>query len=211
MDAETLSHLFEPFFTTKEPGRGTGLGLATAYGIVKQHQGMIHAYSEPGMGTTFRIYLPAKEGELHEGPPQTEEEPAPGGAETILLAEDEEAIRRLAIRTLESAGYRVLVARDGEEAASLFAAHEGEIALALMDIVMPVMGGREAADKMRARRADLPVLFASGYSAESPVAKLALQTSGTTLIQKPYNLKDLLRRVRGMIDAAARPGAAIRP
>ncbi len=211
MDAETLSRVFEPFFTTKEPGKGTGLGLATVYGIVKQHQGVIHASSEPGKGSTFRIYLPAREDAVSEGPPAAEEQPVPGGSEMILLAEDEESIRHLAIRTLEGAGYRVLVARDGEEATTLFHANENEISLAVMDVVMPRLGGHEAADRMRSRRPDLPVLFASGYSAEAEVTRLALEVRGTELIQKPFNLKDLLRRVRRMIDGGERPDARTRP
>ena len=198
MDEETLEHVFEPFFTTKEEGRGTGLGLATVYGIVRQHDGMVIAYSEPGHGTTFKVYLPICEsdadavGTLIEGP-------AVGGSETILLAEDDAMVRDLAVRFLENAGYTVLVAEDGRQAMTLFQEHAGQVDMALLDVVMPAMGGREACEKMRAVQPDLPVLFCSGYSENAIHSNFVLK-EGLVLLQKPYARAELLRAVRAVLD-----------
>src|SRR5205085_6207356 len=166
MDAETRARIFEPFFTTKETGKGTGLGLSTVYGIVKQHDGHINVYSEVGHGTTFRIYLP-----MHESPAAVETTPAPaplaGGTETILVAEDEAALRELARDVLEGLGYKVLLARDGAEAVALYEAERARIDLLLLDVVMPHMGGHEAYEHIRTLDGATPVIFMTGYSVET--------------------------------------------
>ena len=150
MDEKTRERVFEPFFTTKGPDKGTGLGLAMVYGIVKQHGGFIHLYSEPGKGTAFKVYFPAIEAQPDAVPAIRREEIVRGGTETILLAEDEEAIRALAERILTGFGYTVLVARNGEEAIEMFRRNE-EIDLAVLDVVMPRKGGKEAFDEMHER------------------------------------------------------------
>jgi PAS domain S-box-containing protein len=203
-----MARLFEPFFTTKEAGKGTGLGLATAFMIVKQHRGIIRAESSPGTGSRFRVLLPARVAETGERESPSPYDPAPGGSETILVAEDEEAIRRLAVRALEEAGYTVLVARDGEEAVDLLGAHGAAVALALVDVVMPRLGGKDAAERMRRIRPGLPVLFASGYGPDAAVTRAALAVAGSALVQKPFNLKALLRLVRSAIDGAGGTAAA---
>ena len=165
MDSETRERIFEPFFTTKARGKGTGMGLATVYGIVKQHGGFIHVYSEPEEGSLFRVYLPVIEG------PQVADAAAKGrvasqaemrGTETILLADDHEAIREMARQTLVSLGYRVLSAGDGLEALRL--CDNEEPALAILDVVMPKLGGPAAAEKLVERYGQLPIIFTSGYS-----------------------------------------------
>jgi signal transduction histidine kinase len=199
MDHQTLEHIFEPFFTTKPKGRGTGLGLATVYGIVKQHNGMVTAYSEPGKGTTFKVYLPQCEsravavGSLVEGA-------ATGGTETILLAEDEEMVRDLAVRILERAGYNVIAAADGEEAVEIFKSHAESVDMLLFDVVMPRLGGHQAYERIRALRPDVPVLFSSGYS-ENAIHTGFVLHEGLRLLQKPYAPATLLRAVRAALDA----------
>jgi two-component system cell cycle sensor histidine kinase/response regulator CckA len=205
MDAETRKRVFEPFFTTKEIGRGTGLGLAMVYGIVKQHGGLIHVYSEVGHGTTFNIYLPVAEGDVEE---TREFQPSlRGGTETVLVGEDEAELRRLARDILEDLGYTVVLARDGEEAVRLFAAGRDSIDLVLLDLVMPRLGGHEAFEQMRELSSDVPVIFMTGYSPEVVQGKFdkggsLTEASGTTLLQKPYNIDALGRKVREMLDAA---------
>jgi len=198
MDKDTVSHLFEPFFTTKEVGKGTGLGLATVYGIVKQHEGMIHTYSEPGKGSAFRVYLPASE-RAEQEPENRTEGTVEGGTETILLAEDDEMVRGLAQRLLEKAGYTVLLARNGEEAVEIFEQHAHDVDLLLMDVVMPHLGGREAYERTRAIRSGVPVVFSSGYSEDAIHANFVLE-QGLTLIQKPFSRETLLRAVRHALD-----------
>ncbi|MBN1517411.1 PAS domain S-box protein, partial [Candidatus Sumerlaeota bacterium] len=201
MDVETLSHIFEPFFTTKEIGAGTGFGLATVYGIIKQHQGIILAESEMGEGTTFRIYLPFSSGQASK-PRNVEKKAAPGGAETILLAEDEDAVRRLCQLLLEKAGYIVLPAVDGEEAIQVFEEHEDEIDLALLDVMMPKLGGKAVYDRIKEKRPDVQVIFSSGYSADSIHTDFILNQD-MQLIQKPYNRETLLNIIRKTLDAEA--------
>ncbi len=204
MDAATLERVFEPFFTTKEPGRGTGLGLATVYGIVRQHEGMARAYSEPGKGTTFKVYLPSVErpadevGTKIEGPPR-------GGRETILVAEDDPGVREAARRTLERAGYTVWCARDGAEALEVFRAHAAEIQLLLLDVVMPELGGKEVSLRIRETHPALPILFASGYSENAVHTNFVLQ-EGIKLLRKPYQTAALLAAVREELDAVAARG-----
>jgi PAS domain S-box-containing protein len=193
MDEQTLARVFEPFFTTKGPGKGTGLGLATVYGIVKQSGGYIFVRSRPAQGATFEMYLPAVPPEAQDG---TEPAPSPRageGSETILLAEDDPAVRSLARRALEQYGYRVLEASNGREALDLVRRHQEDIALLLSDIVMPEMGGRRSAEHILQLRPDLKVLFMSGYAG-------ADQPDGQALVQKPFTPESLARKVRDVLD-----------
>jgi len=201
MDAETQSHIFEPFFTTKEQGKGTGLGLAMVYGIVKQSEGYIWVYSEPGRGTTFKIYLP-----------RVDESPAPsklvkvpgeqaGGAETILLVEDESSVRSLVRGVLETAGYTVLEARNGEDALVISNAHREHIHLLVTDVVMPKMSGPELAQQMAPLRREMKVLFMSGY-ADDAIVQHGVFDSNAGFLQKPFTPDVLARKVREILDAA---------
>jgi two-component system, cell cycle sensor histidine kinase and response regulator CckA len=199
MDAETRERIFEPFFTTKERGKGTGMGLATVYGIVKQHAGFIHVYSELEHGSLFRVYLPALEGALAES--GAEKAPAPSvaeirGTETILIAEDHESIREMARQTLTSFGYRVLSACDGQEALSL-CAHEPP-ALAILDVIMPKLDGPATAAGLLERFPGLPLVFTSGYSADA--RDLPGGKGKARYLQKPYSPTTLGRLVRDTLD-----------
>ena len=198
MGGETLEKVFDPFFTTKETGRGTGLGLATVYGITKQHNGMVQVNSELGKGTVFEVYLPVSQKPVVERPRPVEPPPG-GGMETILVAEDEDSVRNLAVRILENAGYRVLAARDGDEALRIHEQHDGKIDLLLLDIVMPKVGGRACLEELRGRGLETPCLFTSGYS-EEVVASGSFLDNGVQLLPKPYRAEDLLRMVRQLLD-----------
>ena len=202
MDASVRGRIFEPFFTTKERGQGTGLGLSVVYGIVKQHDGLIHVYSEPGRGTTFRIYLPAQEGESEPLQHGSDIPKVIQGAETVLVVEDEEIVRALAVRALERAGYRVLEAGNGEEALEVLERCKGEVDLVFADVVMPVMGGRELFDRARQIYPDLPFLFASGYSLNGVHQRFVLE-EGLDFIAKPYDPEQLLVRIRDVLDRVA--------
>jgi len=207
MDAETRERMFEPFFTTKGPGKGTGMGLATVYGIVKQHGGFLHAYSEPGQGTLFRVYLPATNAEDANSPAARTPMISLAemrGTETILIAEDHESIREMARQTLLGFGYRVLSACDGEEALRLC---ENETpALAILDVVMPKLGGPAAAVKLGECFAKLPVLFTSGYSQDADAVSTAIKDA--RYLQKPYSPTMLGRLVREILDEAEAKKAA---
>jgi PAS domain S-box-containing protein len=198
---EFLDRVFEPFFTTKEVGKGTGLGLATVYGIVKQHEGHIDVQSEPGKGTVFTIYLPAEKtaGEREEA--ESLRRPALGGNETILVAEDDTLVRNLAVQILERAGYEVMIARDGEEALDLFTRHADRIDLALLDMVMPKKNGNAIYERIRRRRPDLPVLFSSGYSFGALDADIETGDR-VDRIQKPFEPDIMLRKTRDLLDSA---------
>jgi CheY-like chemotaxis protein len=200
MDPETLSRVFEPFFTTKEMGSGTGLGLATVYGIVRQHGGSITAVSRVGEGSEFIVHLPMAESRPSPQPLERGVEPVPRGTETILLAEDDSAVRQLTTRILERAGHRVIAAKDGEGAVSLFEQHRGEIDLLLFDVVMPGMGGRTAFERIREMDPDIPCLFASGYSVDALHTDFVLE-EGMNLIPKPFEAAALIRRIRSLLDA----------
>lgn len=198
MDAATQERIFEPFFTTKDVGKGTGLGLATAMGVVNQHGGCIDVYSEVGVGTTFHVYLPISRvtSDLVE---QVEEGPISGGTETILLADDHDGVREMTVEVLEALGYHVILAGDGEGAVQQFAAHREEISLIILDLVMPKLQGPDAYMKISEINADVPVIFTSGYSEEA--ANLGpLLTKGAVILQKPYSRKELARRVRERLD-----------
>jgi two-component system, cell cycle sensor histidine kinase and response regulator CckA len=199
MDPDTLERVFEPFFTTKTKDKGTGLGLAVVYGVVKQHDGLIEVQSEPGKGTAFTIYLPAKECRAPGGSPPVRPGGSLKGSETILLAEDEPAVRQLAVRVLESAGYRVLAACNGEEAVRVFADQAATVDLALLDVVMPRMGGPEAYERMARLKPALPVILCSGYSGPAP----EVGSDGAeqpSLLTKPYTPEELLRRIRDLFE-----------
>jgi PAS domain S-box-containing protein len=200
MDAETRARIFEPFFTTKEVGKGTGMGLATVYGIVKQSGGSIYVYSEPGQGTTFRIYLPAVAQEptaaAAEAPAAR---PSSSGAETILLVEDEPAVRGFTRRTLEELGYTVLEAAVGAEALAIAASHAGPIALLVTDVVMPGLQGHQLAAQLTAARPGLRVLYISGFT-EKSVIHHGLPDHGVAFLAKPFSVDALGEAVRRVLD-----------
>jgi two-component system cell cycle sensor histidine kinase/response regulator CckA len=198
MEEKTRERIFEPFFTTKEVGRGTGLGLAIVYSIVKQHNGYINCYSEPGTGTTFKIYLPLTLAESREE--KAAEASAPmSGNETILLAEDDAEVRKLMKTVLEEFGYTVITADDGEDATQKFSENSGKIRLAVLDVVMPKKGGTEVYSDIKKIRPDIKALFTSGYT-ENVMLKKGILGPGMHFISKPVSPKDLLRKVREVLD-----------
>jgi CheY-like chemotaxis protein len=199
MSKEVRENIFEPFFTTKEVGKGTGLGLSTVYGIVKQNDGFIYVASEPGKGTTFKIYLPrfkAATAPAHSGEVAGKR---PTGKETILLVEDDEAILDLGKVILENLGYTVLAARTPVDAMNLVEEHPEDIHLLITDVVMPEMHGRELAEKLSAIRPDLKCLYMSGYTADV-IAHRGILDEGLNFIQKPFGSDDLAVRVRQVLD-----------
>ncbi len=198
MSEENIEQIFDPFFTTKDLGEGTGLGLATVYGLVKQHKGLIHVYSEVDKGSTFKVYLPLVESAaLSEGKKPVK--PMPGGTETILLAEDDKFVRDLTVTILENAGYSVLLAVDGEEAMRLFNEHTHEINIAILDVVMPKVGGHAVYEHIQKARPELHVLFSSGYSMSAIHTNFVL-AEGLQLLQKPYQREELLSTIRKVLD-----------
>jgi CheY-like chemotaxis protein len=198
MDTETLTHIFEPFFTTKEIGRGTGLGLATVYGIVKQHKGFVDVDSTPGQGTAFRVYLP-----LGNGSAEISEKPAfftmRGGSECILIAEDNDDLRDAAQEILQSLGYRVIAAKDGEEAVRIFEQQPEAIDLVFLDVVMPKLNGTDAYLRMVTRKPGLPVLFTTGYASEVSLVPMTTREKAKVL-QKPYGSQYLAQKLREKLD-----------
>jgi len=203
MDEGTRLKIFEPFFTTKELGKGTGLGLSTVYGIVKQYGGDITVQSEPGLGTEFRLYFPRVAQDPVVDVPQEQTADALRGSETILVVEDEEPLRRLARRILESRGYRVLDAGNGYEAIDVMAKHGSEVDLLLSDIVMPSMGGRELVERLLPVYPSLLVLFMSGYT-EDMMLQHRIAELGITVLEKPFTPETLARTVRHALDRAGR-------
>jgi len=199
MSAETMSHMFEPFYTTKEAGRGTGLGLATVYGIVKQSGGYVWCYSELGEGTTFKVYLPRVDAPIDRLPVRAAARPA-RGSETILVVEDEAALRHIIRRVLEKRGYTVLEASTLDAASTLARTYAGAIQLLLADVVLPGGSGRLLADELLAERADLKVLFMSGYT-EDVIVQRGVLAPGTPFINKPFSADALAGKVRDVLDA----------
>jgi PAS domain S-box-containing protein len=200
MSAETLSHLFEPFFTTKEPGKGTGLGLATVYGIVKQIGGYVWCYSELGHGTTFKVYLPRVDAPVDHVPVRAAARPT-HGSETVLVVEDEPALRALTRRVLEKHGYTVLEASTADAASRLARDHARPIHLLLADVVLPGASGPALADELLAQRADLKVLFMSGYT-EDAIGHRGVLAPNTRFINKPFSAEALAAKVREVLDAS---------
>jgi signal transduction histidine kinase/ActR/RegA family two-component response regulator len=208
MDEEMKAKIFEPFFTTKEKGVGTGLGLATVHGIIKQNGGHISVISEPGVGTTFMICLPRVDAPAEE----TREIPAPvvpTGTETILLVEDEEMVRRLAQAILERLGYHVLEVDQAGDAHRLCESHPEPIHLLLTDVVMPDLNGRELFERVRGLRPDMKVLFMSGYT-QDVIAQHGVLEQGIDLIEKPFSVQGLARKIRDVLDKPASGGAGAR-
>jgi CheY-like chemotaxis protein len=201
MDAATRARIFEPFFTTKEPGKGTGLGLATVYGIVRQSEGYITVYSEPGQGTTFRVYFPRvyTEEDRREAPARAA--PPPRGTETVLLVEDEMSLRAIIHEILDAHGYQVLGASGPDSALEAVRGHHGPIPLLLTDVVMPDQSGRELAGRLRSLHPETRVLYMSGYT-DQVISHEGLLEAGVSFIQKPFTGEALLRKVREVLAGA---------
>jgi CheY-like chemotaxis protein len=199
MDKETLTRIFEPFFTTKGPEKGTGLGLATVYGIVKQTGGYVWAYSEPGQGATFSVYLPtategAEPSKLAANPQEILR-----GSETILLVEDTAQLLDLTRKLLEGSGYKVLEAAGGKQAIEIADRYDGNIALLLTDVVMPNIGGLSLAKSLRKRRSGMKILYMSGYS-NGAIVDSGVLKPGTDFVHKPFTAKELAKKVRELLD-----------
>ncbi len=204
MDEQTCARIFDPFFTTKEKGRGTGLGLSTVYGIIRQHQGNVSVCSEPGRGASFKIYLPRFEGAGEDILVQNTVEAPQHGSETVLLVEDDEVVLNLTHELLEKLGYRVLGALDSEQAMRMSEAHDGPIHLLLTDVVLPKMDGATLFNHLSQTRTGLRVLYVSGY-AESAILQEALADPANQFLQKPFTMASLAKKVREVLDRSARP------
>jgi CheY-like chemotaxis protein len=204
MDQETQTRIFEPFFTTKRRGEGTGLGLSTVYGIVKQSGGSIWVYSEPGHGTTFRVYFP-RALQPERQPAATPATDGLTGSETILLAEDQPEVRSIACAVLRRYGYTVLEAGDGDEALAIVGRHRQTIHLLLSDVVMPSMSGPELARLVQAAQPGIRVLYASGYT-DDAIVRHGVLDPGVAFLQKPFTPSALLRKIREMLDAPIAAG-----
>ncbi len=200
MGKETQERIFEPFFTTKDMGRGTGLGLSTVYGIIRQNGGHIAVYSEPGKGTTFRIYLPRCRQARADAAPEPPARPLTRGTETLLLVEDELAILKLTTKSLEQQGYTVLAANAPADALLIAQTHSGRINLLLTDIVMPRMNGRELAERLKTLQPGLKCVFMSGYPA-NVIARQGILEDGVHFIQKPFSMADLDAKIRAALDS----------
>jgi CheY-like chemotaxis protein len=193
MDEKTRQRIFEPFFTTKEMGRGTGLGLASTYGIVKGHQGIINVYSEKGQGSTFNIYLPAAEDNALQAAAPADQPAAERGA--ILVVDDEKAVRDVTGAMIRRLGFEVMLADSGQEAIDLYRANRGRIDLVIMDMVMPEMGGGEAIDRLRAINPDIKVILSSGYSLNGEAKHILERGAARIFIQKPFQIKELSEKI----------------
>nr|MDJ0805018.1 ATP-binding protein [Desulfobacterales bacterium] len=202
MDTETRKRIFEPFFSTKEKGMGTGLGLASAYGIIKNHGGFINCYSEIGHGTTFNIYFPESEKAIVDEERRDDEliTGVPGGTETILFIDDEDEILAVGRKILAGLGYQVITARDGKTSLEIYADSGDRIDLVVLDYVMPGMGGREVFEALRQIDPDVRVLLSSGYSSNNQVAQM-LERGCKGFIQKPYDAVRMARKMREILDA----------
>jgi len=196
MDSKTRQHLFEPFFTTKEVGRGTGLGLATAYGIVRNHGGWVEVQSSPGVGSTFNVYLPADMASKVDQSQQVVLEPVPGGNETILVVDDEISICEVAKDILEGHGYQVLIALDGVEGLDIYSREMAHVDLVILDLSMPKLSGREVLERLKALNPSVRVIISSGYLGDD----IHSTASDCVFVQKPYRTDDLLRGVREALD-----------
>ena len=200
METDVLTNVFEPFFTTKGKEKGTGLGLATSYGIIKQHDGDIGVYSEAGQGTTFKIYLPLSSKPVaKEAPPSRSPKPGPAAPDTVLVVEDDPSVRTLAVSILRKAGFNVLSSENVDEAVSLSAVHKGEIDLVLTDVIMPGMKGPEVYKAIHRLHPLSKVLYMSGYS-DNLVAHHGVLMQGISLLQKPFTANDLLNKVHQVLD-----------
>ena len=199
MDREILEHVFEPFYTTKDVGKGTGLGLAMVYGIIKNHEGYILCYSELSAGTTFKIYLPAMEQSGQRQKVDEMEDLFTGGDETILLVDDEEYIRELGVELLTDAGYKVLTATDGEEGLELYRKEQENIDLIILDLVIPGMGGKKCYKEILKINPKAKVLIVSGYSANGP-GKEAIEAGAKGFVGKPFDVSHLLETIREILD-----------
>jgi two-component system, cell cycle sensor histidine kinase and response regulator CckA len=206
MDKETLSHIFEPFFTTKEIGKGTGLGLATVYGIVKQHGGQIKCYSELGLGTTFTIYLPAIQAEQDSQAP-TVETTIPRGTETVLLVDDEDDIRDLGATLISQFGYKVITANNGKEALEVYQREGNCISLIILDLIMPVMDGRQCLTEILRVNPNAKVIIASGHL-ESGSARDVMAVGAKGFVPKPYDMRQFLTTIREILDELSGPDNA---
>jgi CheY-like chemotaxis protein len=198
MDEKTRENIFEPFFTTKEVGKGTGLGLAMVYGTIKQHNGFINVYSEPGKGTTFKIYLPLAESGV-QVTEKRESGSMPSGTETILLVEDNEAVRSSIKALLEEFGYNVIKAADGDQAITICRENIDFVQLVISDVIMPRQSGKEVYDELKKIRPDIKVLFISGYPADI-LTKKGIVGEGINFISKPINPEVFLRKIREVLD-----------
>jgi len=209
MDKETQSHIFEPFYTTKEQGKGTGLGLAMAYGIIKKHDGFINIYSEPGTGTIFKIYLPAVSDVAHADKAGPEVSISlRGGTETVLVCEDDTALRKLAVNVLSHFGYRVIEAIDGQDAIEKFVAHKESIDLVFIDAIMPKKNGKQASDEMKAVCPGIKTIFVSGYARDIFEGDNPFDEN-TIFINKPYSPNNLLTKTRELLDKKQLKSGAI--
>ena len=201
MTSDVMRRAFEPFFTTKQVGAGTGLGLAMVYGIVRQSGGHMEVTSEPGVGSEFRLFLPAARRLVTPSVPQHRNgEDTLAGNETLLVVEDEESVRRLAVLALREHGYRVLEASNGAEALRTLGSFDGGIDMVVTDVVMPVMGGRQLVEALKPLRPDVRVLYVSGYT-EDAVIRHGVQRADVAFLQKPYSPHDLARKVRSVLDS----------
>jgi CheY-like chemotaxis protein len=210
MDRDTLGRVFEPFFTTKEVGHGTGLGLSTVYGIVKQSDGYVWVYSEPGRGSIFKVYLPVAGTDAPSPAPPARAPARAGRGERVLLVEDDEGVRRMTGRALEEGGYHVLEAANGLAALELLTSTSGHIGLVLTDVVMPGMSGRELADRIAELRPGTQVLFTSGYT-DGEIVRRGLLHPEAAFIQKPFGPDAILRIVRERLEAASLPSTGSPP
>jgi CheY-like chemotaxis protein len=197
MTAEVRKQIFDPFFTTKELGKGTGLGLATVYGIVKQHESQIYVYSEVGKGTTFKIFLPVIEDAV-DGKADQQTEVIPRGKDTFLIAEDDPIIQRMIRSYLEPLGYNLLIASDGNEAINLSKTYDGDIHLLLTDVIMPNMNGQELADAIQETRPDMQIIFMSGYT-DDVITHHGVLEPGVNFIQKPITPSRLAKVLREVL------------
>jgi PAS domain S-box-containing protein len=198
IEEETKKRIFEPFFTTKDLGKGTGLGLSIAYGIIKQHDGLINVYSHPGIGTTFKIYLPLIRSKIEEMKP-ADITVLKGGTETVLIAEDDVQVRELTKKVLAGFGYKVFEAKDGADAVKVFNEHKDEIKLLILDVIMPKKNGKEVHDEIKKLRTEVKTIFISGYTADM-IHKKGILEEGLNFISKPILPDELLRRVRDVLD-----------